>query len=482
MGNPCPPSERATADIGKKVIVHLTPVHDLSEGGEDHFPRAITLDPVKSFVIVGRASKTISKGLFPARDNAWFDSPIMSREHAELSTTIEGTDIRVFLKDLLSTHGTWLGGIRLAQGRALLRSGDIITFGSTVTSGPDTFPACEFEVEISKPSSEYVLPIVACLLLIDPGSEPAVAGSSSSPVSERSGFHVPDTEMDSYTSDASDAGSCHIVDSHPRTFSVPSSCDEMDASDDDDDIVISASRRSRLTNRHINLPSKERESFEVDEVDGQPDAQGHGVENGSQLGSAVDPIEVDEESAEPQDTSDEEDDPETDYEIPDIDDEGQQQKMGNDKATAAVEASQGSKDPDIPNIVGSQSKLAKAQEAMMQHESILSFPREGSSRQAPTSQADPESAQQQSHEYDEGLSERNLDLIPDTYEDQSAASTKHGTPHLGGGNDKNETNATEDDLSVRHTRAPSSDYEFEDTADFTPGSQTSTRRPAHPFT
>ena len=285
--------------------------------------------------------------------------------------------------------------------------------------------------------------------------------------------------MDSYSSDASDAGSCHIVDSHPRTFSVPSSCDEMDASDDDD-VVISASRRSRLTTRHIDVSQKERESFEVDDVDSQPDGQGHGAENDSQLGSAVDPIEVDEGSAELQDTSDEEDDPETDYEIQDIDDEDKQQKVGNDKATAAVDSSQGSKGPDIPNSVASQSKLAKAQEAMIEQE-CFSFAYEGSCRQAPTSQADPEPAQQQSHEHDEGLGERNVDLIPDTYEDQPVASTKHGNSHLGGGNVNNGAIATEDDFSVRYARAPSSDFEFEDTPDFISESRTQTRRPAHPW-
>ena len=33
---------------------------------------------------IGRASRTESKGLIARNDNAWFDSPVMSRTHAEI--------------------------------------------------------------------------------------------------------------------------------------------------------------------------------------------------------------------------------------------------------------------------------------------------------------------------------------------------------------------------------------------------------------
>ena len=47
--------------------------------------RVLTLDIDETSIKVGRASKTLSKGLHAARENAWFDSPVMSRNHAELS-------------------------------------------------------------------------------------------------------------------------------------------------------------------------------------------------------------------------------------------------------------------------------------------------------------------------------------------------------------------------------------------------------------
>ncbi|KAL8868646.1 MAG: hypothetical protein Q9174_004853 [Haloplaca sp. 1 TL-2023] len=474
-------------DAGMTVTVYLTPTRKESEGGEEHFQRAITLDPLRSTVIVGRASKTLSKGLFPARDNGWFDSPIMSREHAELSMTMDGDvsyhptvpisptktykDIGVILQDLDSTHGTWLGKRRLvgreSDKRARLHSGDVITFGSTVTSGPDTFPACPFEVEISVPSSD----------------EPAVADSSSSPVSERSGFHVPDTEIGSYASDASDAESCHIVNSHPRTFSVPSSCDEMDASDDDD-VVISASRRSRLrlTTLPADRPPEDQEIFQVDDVDGQPNGQGHGPENDSQLGSAVDPIDVDEASSDLAFSSDEEDEPETDDEIPDIDDEDKQVNSKNGKVTPTVEILQTSKGAAMPNTVSSQSKREMALEAMIQPESFASA-QEGSCGHGLPCQANLEPAQQQSHENEEALIDTNLDLIPDTYEDERVASDQHVASYMSrwSGHVTKAGNATEDDFSTRGARAPSSDYDDEDTPDDIPEIQFQSRTPAMPM-
>jgi pSer/pThr/pTyr-binding forkhead associated (FHA) protein len=60
------------------VVVTLTPLDSLD------FPRVFILDPSRMSIEIGRASKTASKGLAAAVDNAWFDSPIMSRSHAEL--------------------------------------------------------------------------------------------------------------------------------------------------------------------------------------------------------------------------------------------------------------------------------------------------------------------------------------------------------------------------------------------------------------
>lgn len=53
-------------------------------GDADIVERFLTLDPINHMRQIGRASKTPSKGLQAAIDNAWFDSPVMSRNHAEV--------------------------------------------------------------------------------------------------------------------------------------------------------------------------------------------------------------------------------------------------------------------------------------------------------------------------------------------------------------------------------------------------------------
>ena len=54
------------------------------------------------------------------------------------------------------------------------------------------------------------------------------------------GFHVPEEDHDSY-SDQSREGSVQVIESHPRTYSIPSSSDEETDSDEDDEIEIASS-------------------------------------------------------------------------------------------------------------------------------------------------------------------------------------------------------------------------------------------------
>lgn len=62
------------------AVITLTP----TPYGDD-IRRVITLNQDKKHVDIGRASKSASKGLAASQDNAWFDSPIMSRQHGTLS-------------------------------------------------------------------------------------------------------------------------------------------------------------------------------------------------------------------------------------------------------------------------------------------------------------------------------------------------------------------------------------------------------------
>lgn len=107
--------------------------------------RILLLEPGSPTAPIGRASKSISKGLFSAVDNAWFDSPVMSREHAQL--TMNGDDKTITIQDIGSMHGTYLNNIELPRNvPSTLNNGDIVVFGAEVRRGPETFPACSFRI------------------------------------------------------------------------------------------------------------------------------------------------------------------------------------------------------------------------------------------------------------------------------------------------------------------------------------------------
>ncbi|MCJ1397196.1 hypothetical protein MMC11_000388 [Xylographa trunciseda] len=150
------------------VIITLKPLDYSLE-------RTFQLNPAKSFIEIGRASKTASKGLAAAKDNAWFESPIMSRSHAEL--TVVASPERVLLKDLQSTHGTFIGSKRLdPEVEYPVKNGDTITFGQRVTSGTTTYPAKDFVIEYQWQQWSNPTPVTS------PESRSKIA---------KPGFHVP---------------------------------------------------------------------------------------------------------------------------------------------------------------------------------------------------------------------------------------------------------------------------------------------------
>ena len=62
------------------AVVTLIPI-----GAPHEFERVFSLNLDTKQVDIGRASRNIMKGLTASRNNAWFDSPIMSRQHAKFS-------------------------------------------------------------------------------------------------------------------------------------------------------------------------------------------------------------------------------------------------------------------------------------------------------------------------------------------------------------------------------------------------------------
>lgn len=100
-----------------------------------------------------------------ALDNAWFDSPVMSRHHAELSLNVDDnvrtpnpafqkhyvltSSQTVEIMDVGSMHGTFLNSDGLTQYEpAVINDNDIVVFGTRVTRGSESIPACAFRITL----------------------------------------------------------------------------------------------------------------------------------------------------------------------------------------------------------------------------------------------------------------------------------------------------------------------------------------------
>ncbi|KAF2186275.1 hypothetical protein K469DRAFT_706941 [Zopfia rhizophila CBS 207.26] len=121
------------------------------DGLDDFSERKILLGP-NSTVPIGRSSKSAHKNLQAAPNNAFIDSPVISRDHAELSTNTSCGIPIVYIKDNGSMHGTTLNNVLLPRHRDhQLKNGDTLQFGVNVIRDQDSFIAKKYTFE-SKPA------------------------------------------------------------------------------------------------------------------------------------------------------------------------------------------------------------------------------------------------------------------------------------------------------------------------------------------
>ncbi|RAK71412.1 FHA domain protein [Aspergillus fijiensis CBS 313.89] len=129
--------------VSEAVVVNLRPLTPI-----DEFPcRSLKFTPDTTDVCIGRASKRESKNLVPCKDNGLFDSRVMSRNHAQLIVRLDKK--LAYLRDGGSMHGTYVNGKKLASEQEHpLSQGDLITFGTEVIRGKDTFPPVKVRCEL----------------------------------------------------------------------------------------------------------------------------------------------------------------------------------------------------------------------------------------------------------------------------------------------------------------------------------------------
>lgn len=143
-----------------------------------HPERRVLLTQSRPTLKIGRSSNRSALGLTPTLDNGYFDSPVMSRDHAEIEADIprqvshvlkmysrvQSTDWFqiVRIRDAGSMHGTFLNDEPLDEVARPLVGGDEVTFGSSVYRNQKTFkPATvtvgiEFQTASVLPTSEKV--------------------------------------------------------------------------------------------------------------------------------------------------------------------------------------------------------------------------------------------------------------------------------------------------------------------------------------
>ncbi|RJE22671.1 FHA domain protein [Aspergillus sclerotialis] len=100
--------------------------------------RSLTFASDSDSVNIGRASKRETKNLAPAHHNAWFESRVMSRDHAKLTVSLEKKD--VYIRDNGSMHGTLLNDKKITPHCDVkISTGDVLTFGAEVVRASEIF-------------------------------------------------------------------------------------------------------------------------------------------------------------------------------------------------------------------------------------------------------------------------------------------------------------------------------------------------------
>lgn len=148
----------------------------------DEFDERVILLSPGSKIHIGRSSRSSKVSPLPATNNAYFDCPVMSREHAVLLSSTARGHHSVSIKDCGSMHGTRVNNIPVEKDQAVtLKNGDILQIGADIYRETDAFLAPKFRF----------------------GARSVLPNSSSRPVSS-SVFAVPDAETSEEEEENSD--------------------------------------------------------------------------------------------------------------------------------------------------------------------------------------------------------------------------------------------------------------------------------------
>lgn len=182
----------------EQVVLTLTPVYS-----PDSLPfRSLTFSSNDDTIPIGRASKSEIKNLVPEHDNGWFESRVMSRNHAVLSVSMEHKT--VYIRDHGSLHGTQLNDIKInAKENVIVRTGDVLTFGSEISRGTETFRPIAVRLDCQWHESKQ----------------------QHAPKQTTNTFSVPDDEEDEDVIEVVDSREVHVQPKTPQNISDSSDLD-----------------------------------------------------------------------------------------------------------------------------------------------------------------------------------------------------------------------------------------------------------------
>ncbi|KFA46677.1 hypothetical protein S40293_08073 [Stachybotrys chartarum IBT 40293] len=111
-----------------------------------HRTRRILLSKAKPDIRIGRTSKKDS-ALGADEGNGWFDSAVMSREHAMLH--LDAFHQKLYIKDTSSLHGTFVNAFQLPPDQSRqVKSRDVLTFGISIVRANETHLPCRLQLSL----------------------------------------------------------------------------------------------------------------------------------------------------------------------------------------------------------------------------------------------------------------------------------------------------------------------------------------------
>ncbi|KAK9467445.1 hypothetical protein V1512DRAFT_261210 [Lipomyces arxii] len=109
-----------------------------------------------SYIVLGRSSHSTRKHLRPASNNAYFDSPNISRHHATIYIDL-ADDGKLKIRDTGSLHGTFKSGQRVPMDGIELNHGDEIVLGTEMIYGHSLIPELSIRVQYEMTTQSVTL-------------------------------------------------------------------------------------------------------------------------------------------------------------------------------------------------------------------------------------------------------------------------------------------------------------------------------------